>query len=73
MSNQNRVADFETLPDSALLDAKEIRYLSGRSTASIWRDVKRSRLPVPIAVGPNSSKWRAADVRAYLLGRRTHE
>lgn len=72
MSVHNRVADFETLPDSALLTAKEIRYLSGRSLASIWRDVKRSRLPVPVALGPNAARWRAIDVRAYLNGSRTH-
>ena len=68
MSIQNRVANFETLPDSALLTVKEIRYLSGRSLASIWRDVKQSRLPRPVALGPNASRWRAADVRVYLKG-----
>jgi predicted DNA-binding transcriptional regulator AlpA len=64
-----RIIDFDTLPDSALLDVKEIRYLAGRSPASIWRDVKRGRLPHPISIGPNASRWRAADVRAYLKGR----
>lgn len=63
-----RITDFDNLPDSALLDVKEIRYLAGRSPASIWRDVKRGRLPRPISIGPNSSRWRAADVRAYLKG-----
>ena len=68
MSNLKRLTDFDGLPDSALLNIKEIRHLAGRSPASIWRDVKRGRLPRPISIGPNASRWRAADVRAYLMG-----
>ena len=68
MPQLKRITDFDTLPDSALLDVKEIRFLAGRSPASIWRDVKRGRLPRPISIGPNASRWRAADVRTYLKG-----
>ena len=68
MSNFKRVANFEMLPDAALLSAAEIKYLSNRSLASIWRDVKQGRLPRPISIGPNASRWRAADVRHYLNG-----
>jgi predicted DNA-binding transcriptional regulator AlpA len=63
-----RVRDFDQLPASALLDLKEIKFLSGRSSASLWRDVIRGSLPRPISIGPNSSRWRVADVRIFLKG-----
>lgn len=68
MPQLKRITDFDTLPDSALLDVREIRYLAGRSPASIWRDVNCGRLPRPVSIGPNASRWRAADVRNYLKG-----
>ena len=69
----DRVEDFERLPDSALLTAREIKSLSGRSLASIWRDVKSKRLSKPIALGPNASRWTVGDVRAYLRGGLRHD
>lgn len=69
----DRVKDFERLPDSALLTAREIKALSGRSLASIWRDVKGERLTKPIVLGPNASRWTVGDVRAYLRGGSRHE
>ncbi len=68
MSDFDRIAAFEQLPNSALLTLKEIVALSGRSKTSIWRDIESQRLPRPIAIGLNASRWRVADVRSYLKG-----
>lgn len=72
MSHFNRLHDFEALPGSALVSVTEIKLLAGRSAASIWRDVRRGRLPRPIPLGPNASRWRVADVRVYLNGGQYH-
>ena len=63
-----RLQEFDQMPESALMSAKELSALINRSRASIWRDTKAGRLPQPIAIGPQARRWRVADVRAYLSG-----
>ncbi len=65
---KNRIEMFGALPDDALSNVYEIEVLSGRSNASIWRDVREGRLAPPIKIGPNSTRWRVSDVRRYLAG-----
>ena len=36
-----RIANFNNLPDAALISAKELMALSGRSRTSLWRDVQQ--------------------------------
>jgi predicted DNA-binding transcriptional regulator AlpA len=68
MTIQCRLAALGSLPPDALVSAKELSFLASRSRTSIWRDVKRRRLPKPIAIGPQTRRWRLADVRACLGG-----
>ena len=68
MTLQRSVLHFDSLPDTALLSAKEICVLANRSLATIWREVGRERLPKPIKLSPNAARWRVADVRSYLGG-----
>ena len=63
-----RVQQFDVLPDSALMNVREVSLLSGKSTATLWRDVQAERLARPIKIGPNSTRWRAIDVRRFLEG-----
>ena len=63
-----RLESLSSMPAEALVSAKELSILSGRSRASLWRDVQAGRLPKPIAIGPQARRWRVADVRAYLNG-----
>lgn len=63
-----RLQEFDQMPGSALMSAKELSSLINRSRASIWRDVHAGRLPQPIAIGPQARRWRVSDVRAYLNG-----
>ena len=65
---RTRLKEFDQMPGSALMSAKELSSLMNRSRASIWRDVQAGRLPQPIAIGPQARRWRVSDVRAYLNG-----
>lgn len=42
------------------------RYAVSRQT--VWRWAKEGRLPAPIKLGPNCTRWRFADVVAKLEG-----
>lgn len=68
MAIPHRLESLTSLPAEALVSAKELSTLSGRSRASIWRDVQAGRLPKPIAIGPQARRWRIEDVRTYLKG-----
>ena len=64
----DRVTSFSQLPEDALLSAREITQLTGRSRTSIWRDVNSKRLPVPVALGMNTVRWTVRDIKSYLSG-----
>lgn len=68
MAIPQRLESLSSMPAEALVSAKELSILSGRSRASIWRDTKAGRLPQPIAIGPQTRRWRVEDARAYLNG-----
>ena len=65
-----RIQNFSILPDEALLTAREIIQLTGRSRTSLWRDVNSERLPKPIKLAPNSIRWSVRDIKSYLSGYR---
>lgn len=61
-----RLFSFDRLPGGALLSARDLVALSGRSRTSVWRDVKHGRLAKPVRLGPNCIRWRVEDARKYL-------
>ena len=68
-----RIANFNNLPDAALISATELMALSGRSRTSLWRDVSRGSLSKPKKIGPRSVRWQALDVRQFLNGDSTND
>ena len=64
----DRITNFAQMPDHALLSAKEVSLLSGRSRTSLWRDVIRGSLADPVKLNAYTVKWRASDVRQFLNG-----
>ena len=66
--SEDRLSDFARLPSNALISAKELILLSGRSRTSLWRDVTRGSLAEPVKIGNRTVKWRVADVRQFLNG-----
>ena len=67
-SVKKRLRQFNELPCEALLSAKDVVFLSGRSRTSLWRDVQRGRLSKPVRIGPGTVRWRVADIRDFLTG-----
>ena len=64
----DRLDHFNKLPDEALLSAKEVTQISGRSRTSLWRDVARGSLADPVKIGSHTVKWRVRDVKDFLNG-----
>jgi predicted DNA-binding transcriptional regulator AlpA len=64
----DRLDHFNKLPDEALLSAKEVSQISGRSRTSLWRDVARGSLADPVKIGSHTVKWRVRDVKTFLNG-----
>ncbi len=52
------------LPDNALVPLPVVCAIRGRSSASIWRDVKAGRCPAPVNAGPRCTRWKLGDLRA---------
>lgn len=65
---RKRLRQFNKLPCEALLSAKDVVFLSGRSRSSLWRDVQRGGLARPVRIGPSTVRWRVADIRTFLTG-----
>lgn len=70
-SNQSHItaalAKLDNLPDAALsLSVRDVALLLGRSTSSVWRDVRQSRLPAPIKIGPACTRWNVGAIRRHL-------
>ena len=64
---------FDEMPDSALLrESQLVKNLNNPapiipvSPATLWRWVRSGKFPKPMKVGPNTTAWRAGDVRAWL-------
>lgn len=61
------IANFDNLPDSALVDQKAVQALVGCGATSVWRWVKNGTLPTPLRLG-RSVRWRVGDLKALLNG-----
>ena len=55
---------FDSLPPHALVALPVVCAITGRSPASVWRDVNAGRCPAPVKAGPRSTRWRVGDLRA---------
>ncbi len=44
----------------------EVLRLTGQSTSSVYRGVKRGSFPPPVALGANSVGWHLRDVVAWI-------
>lgn len=59
------VVNFDSLPDSMLVDQKVVEGLFSCKGTTVWRRVQSSQLPSPIKFGRNN-RWRVGDLRAFL-------
>lgn len=58
--------EFDSLPDSALIDVRIVALLHGCSENTAWRWSKSGKLPTPIRVSPQQTRWRVGDIRKAL-------
>ncbi len=65
MASEN-LPNLDTLPASAMLSAADLSDLLRVSLNTVWRWSRSGRLPAPKKIGPNSTRWRAGDVREAL-------
>jgi len=57
------------LADVAFLDIADVCALARMSASWVHEEVRTGRFPVPMRFGPRCSRWRSADVRAWLIAR----
>ncbi len=65
---------FERTPQSlqalqiadALLRIQTVVHATGLSTATIYRKVALGEFPTPVRLGRRCTRWKAADVRAWI-------
>jgi predicted DNA-binding transcriptional regulator AlpA len=62
------VRNFDDMPNSARIDVNTVSIITGRSKASVWRDVKAKRLPEPVRSGLRCTRWIVGDLRKALAG-----
>lgn len=60
------LSNWDSLPDSAMVDVKTVAGVLGRSPSSIWRDARLGTLPRPIKVGPACTRWNVGAIRRHL-------
>jgi predicted DNA-binding transcriptional regulator AlpA len=55
---------FDELPDSALVPDLIVAELFSCHRTQVWRMAREGRLPQPIKIGLNSTRWRVGGIRA---------
>ena len=60
------LADFDSLPGSALIDVRVYARLMSCSPETVWRRAREGLLPPPIRVSSQQTRWRVGDVRKAL-------
>lgn len=66
MATPDCIRSFDALPDSALISDRTVAVLLESSRATVWRWSREGRIPQPVKLGPNSSRWRVGPLRAAL-------
>ena len=57
---------FDTLPDSAFVRLPTVASLLGCSPSTVWRGVKRGRLPRPVKHCERVTAWDVGELRKVL-------
>lgn len=57
------------LADVALLDIRDVLTAVRMSASWVHDEVRERRFPQPLRFGPRCTRWRSADIRAWLIER----
>ena len=63
---RQRATPPATLADLALVDAREVAAAGGMGLSQLYQLVKEGKAPQPCIRGHRFTRWRLADVRAWL-------
>ena len=67
MENQiDLTAGFDNKPDTALVNDKTVAALLGVHRNSVWRMARSGKLPTPVKVSEQTTRWRVGDLRKVL-------
>lgn len=67
MTNQTDLtAEFDKKGDAALVDVKTVAALLSVHRNSVWRMARSGRLPTPVIVAKQTTRWRVGDLRKAL-------
>ena len=59
----------EALSDMAFLDIRDLCALVRMGPSWVHNEVREGRFPQPFRFGPRCTRWKAADIRKYLIER----
>lgn len=62
--------DFDKKPDAALVDVKAVAALLDVHPNSVWRLARSGKLPAPVKLSEQSTRWRVGDIRKALASLR---
>lgn len=65
-SARGRSLSDVTLPETGFLRLREVLALFPVSRSRWWAGVKEGRFPAAIKLGPNTTAWRAEDIRRLI-------
>ena len=60
------LANFDTLPDDAILRVYPTARICGCGPATIWRKSRLRTFPAPVKLSAKITGWRVGDLRRYL-------
>jgi prophage regulatory protein len=60
------VENFAALPDDAFVRLPTVLAIFPIGKSTWWAGIKSGRYPPPIKLGPNTSAWRAGQIRQLL-------
>lgn len=57
---------FHRLSNASYISVRVLSFVLHRSVASLWRDVAAGRLPQPVKLGPNCTRFLVSSIREAL-------
>jgi prophage regulatory protein len=63
---KNGTVPAVTLPETGFVRLSTVLRVFPVSRSTWWQGVKTHRYPAPVKLGPNTTAWKAEDIRALL-------
>ena len=57
---------FDERPDSGFVSVSELAEVYAVSVDTVWRWARQKRIPAPVKLGPNTTRWSVGAIRQAL-------